>query len=414
MAEDYYTQWLGIARGTRPPDYYTLLALPRFVNARHAIEAAATAQLAKLDPHAIQPDRDRAAAATEIMNEVANARTVLSDPTQRNAYNDHIAQQLGIAELPSPDAPDMADTDIGTPPLASDAPDLSDLAAAERGPTVVSGQTTGDPDDVPDELFEGQTPLQEMDAAFTPPRARRVTIPFSLVCVLGGLGLVLVVAIVIVCIAWLNPETASDSPRPAPPPVVTPRPAPPPPPPKAFEFVEYFDSPELGIAFDLRAPGEGPDFGVSNGCLWLGTTTENSVRVDVLPRDEEVLFRQVALKARIDQGAKLSVGIATAAMLTITSSEDGLGIHADPGQPVAAAGSEGWPTLPRTSEVSIELIREEGSVEWKVNGRTVATSPDIAPHAWPSLVLSSNGPAGRRVGVDSLHVIYDPDEPPGE
>ena len=340
MAEDYYAQWLGISPGDRPPDYYVLLALPRFVNARHAIEAAATAQLAKLDPHAIEPDRDRAAAATEIMNEVANARTVLSDPTQRNAYNDHIAQKLGIADVPSLDAPDMADTDIGTPPLASDAPDLSDLAAAERGPTVVSGQTAGDPDDVPDDLFAGQTPLQEMDGAFSQPRARRVTIPFSVVCVLAGLGLVVVVAIVIVCLTWLNPETATDSPRPAPPPVVTPGPAPSPPP-EAFEFVEYFDSPELGIAFDVRAPGEGPAFGVSNGCLWLGTANEDPARVDVLPRDEEVLFRQVALKARIDQGASFSVGIATAAMLTIKSPEDGLEIHADPGQPVAVAGSEG-------------------------------------------------------------------------
>lgn len=412
MAEDYYTQWLGIARGTRPPDYYTLLALPRFVNARHAIEAAATAQLAKLDPHAIQPDRDRAAAATEIMNEVANARTVLSDPTQRNAYNDHIAQQLGIAELPSPDAPDMADTDIGTPPLASDAPDLSDLAAAERGPTVVSGQTTGDPDDVPDDLFEGQATLQEMDAGFIPPHTRRVAIPFSLVCVLGGLGLVLVVAIVIVGLTWFNPETATDSPRPAPP-VVTPRPAPPAAP-KAFEFVEYFDSPELGIAFDVRAPGEGPDFGVSNGCLWLGTANEEGgqVRVDVLPRDEEVLFRQVTLKTRIDQGATFSIGIATAAMLTVTRSEGGLEIHADPGQPVSIARSEGWPVLPHATEVSIELLRDEGSVEWQVNGRAVATSPDIAPRAWPALVLTSKGPAGRRVGIDSLRVIYDPDDAP--
>ena len=412
MANDYYTQWLGIAPGARPPDYYDLLALPRFVNARHAIEAAATAQLAKLDPHAIQPDQDCATAATAIMNEVANARSVLSDPSQRKAYNNHIAEKLGIADVPSPDAPDMADTDIGTPPLASDAPDLSDLAAAEQSRTVITGQTEGDPSDVPDALFEGQFTLQEMDTAFTPRHARHVTIPFSLVCVLGGLGLVLVVAIVIVLLTLFNPETATDSPRPAPP-VVTPGPAPPAPP-KAFEFVEYFDSPELGVAYDVRAPGEGPDFGVSNGCLWLGTATENPVRVDVMPRDEEVLFRQVALKVRIEPGAGFSVGIATAAMLTVTSSEDGLKIHADPGQPVAAAGSEGWPLLPRAAEVSIELLRDQGSVKWQVNGRTVATSPDIAPRAWPSLVLTSMGPAGRRVAVDSLHVIYDPDEPPGE
>ena len=401
MADDYYMQWLGLSPGTRPPDHYVLLALPRFVNSLHAIEAAAEAQRAKLTPHTTQPDQELAAAATAMMNDIATARTVLSDPAQRKAYDIGLAGKLGFDDLPSSDAPDMADTNIGTPPSGSDRSELANLTDDEQNALAVLGHMADDESDVPDTFLEGQTPLQEIDDGLRA-RSSNVAIPFWMICALAGFGMLLVAGIVTVCVMWLDPEPVP----------VSALPAPPPPPPKAFEFVEHFSDSELGIAYRVRAAGEGPNFGVKGGFLWLGSADRSSVRIDVTPRQEEVLFRQVTVKARMEKGASFGVGIARAAMLTITSSKDGLKIHAEPGQPVAVPGPGGWPILPHAAEISIELVRNEGSVDWQVNGQTVAISPDIKPRTVPSLVLTSSGTAGRRVGIDYLHVMYGPQDIP--
>jgi len=402
MADDYYTQWLGLAPGARPPDHYVLLALPRFVNSPHAIEAASEAQCAKLEPYRTGTDQDRAAVATAMMNDIAAALTVLKDPTERKAYDTGLARQLGFDAVPSSKGPDMAETKAGAPPLDSDRPDFANLTDHERHAADVLGQMAGDPNDVPYTLFEGQTPLQEIDPAFGA-RGKGVTMPVWLICALVGFGLLLVVGLTTMYVMLSGPDTTADSSQPAPPP---------PPPPRAFEFAEYFDASELGAAYEVRAPGKGSNFGVRDGFLCLGSADRSPVRIDVTPQQKKVLFRQVTLRARIEQGATLGVGIATAATLTVRSSKDGLTIHAVPGQPVAVAGSDDWPILPHSTDVDIELVREEGTVAWQVNGQAVATSPDITPRSWPSLVLTSRGPAGRRVAIDSLHVVYDPYDRP--
>ena len=407
MANDYYTEWLGVAPGPRPPDHYVLLSLPRFVNSSRAIDAAAAAQLAKLDPYAIHPERRQADAATAMMNRVAAARAALTDPAQQAAYDKQLAGTLGLAVPPAPDAPDMAETAVGEVLVVSAAPDLSVLGAAEQSPNVMFGQVTDDSEALPDTLFKGHVALQDADTSFVPARLRTTGMPVALICLLSAVGLVLVAGVVVACVIMLGHEPPSE---PEPPPVTTSAPPSLPGPTRGFEFHDDFDRTKLGIAYDVRAGGDTPEFGLHNGRLVLAAKRDGElVRVDVMPRDEKVLFRRATVKSNLDEGASFGVGIATAATLTVKRSGKALQVRADPGQPVSPAGSEGWPLLPDAAEVTISLKREEGSVKWTVNDRAVAVSPDIAPRAWPSLALTSAGPGGRRVTVESVHVTYDLD-----
>ena len=406
MANDYYMEWLGIGPGLRPPDYYVLLSLPRFVPSPRAAAAAAAAQLAKLDPYAIHPDRDKAAAATAMMNEVAAARAVLTDPVRQAAYDQELARALGLSGVPSPDTPDMSETAVGKTPLATEPPDLSDLAAAEGPAALIPGQEGEDAEAVSAALFAQQAPLQETDPSFVPPHSRRMALPFSLLLLFGALGLALIVAIIVTGIVVFGPDAPplglAATPRPA-----LPRPAPATPV-EGLEFVDRFDEAELGVAYEIRSGG-GPELGVRDGKLLLGAATDTqAVRVDVMPSDENVLFRQATVELRIERGATFGVGIATAAMLSITRSGRGLEVRAAPGRPTPTAGESGWPRLANTEVVSVHLSREEDSVVWRVNGRNVGVSPDMKPRTWPALALTSTGPAGRRVAIDSVHVVYDP------
>ena len=407
MADDYYTEWLGVAPGSRPPDHYALLSLPRFVNSSRAVDAAAAAQLAKLDQYAIHPERRKADAATAMMNRVAAACAILADPAQRAEYDKELARTLGLAGPPASDGTDMAETAVGEIELVYDTPDLSALEESERGPNVVFGQTADDSDVVPDTLFKGQVTLQEVDTSFVPPRSRSTGPPALLILGLGALGLVLVGGVIAAClIVWGDQPPPEPTQAPVVRTVRRPQPAP-----RAFEFRDSFDRTELGIAYDVRAGYGTPGFGLHGGRLLLAASDDKQlVRVDVMPRDEEVMFRRATVKSNLDKGASFGVGIATAATLTVKRAVGSLEVRADPGRPVSPSGSGDWPWLPDAAEVTVSLDREGGSVRWKVNGRSVAISPDITPRAWPSLVLTSARPAGRRVSVESVHVTYDLDD----
>ena len=97
MAEDFYTQWLGVPPGQRPPDHYTLLGVERFCQDLDAVERAARAQLRRLDEYALHPDWDTRDAVQDMMNEVARARMCLVHPEKRGAYDEELAAKLGVA-----------------------------------------------------------------------------------------------------------------------------------------------------------------------------------------------------------------------------------------------------------------------------------------------------------------------------
>jgi len=121
MAVDYYTQWLGVPSGTRPPDYYTLLGVDVFCADQDAIEKATRKQLTRLDEFALYPDRDTRDAVQDMMNEVARARVDLVNPNRRLTYDQKLARQLGLA-VPAEPSPAVKSETLIAPRSKPQAP----------------------------------------------------------------------------------------------------------------------------------------------------------------------------------------------------------------------------------------------------------------------------------------------------
>ena len=118
MAVDFYTEWLDVPPGPRPPDYYTLLGVDVFCGDQDAIEQATRRQLTRLDEFSLYPDRDTRDAVQDMMNEVARARVDLVNPKRRLTYDQKLARRLGVAVPAEPAPADEAETQIAPPPQA--------------------------------------------------------------------------------------------------------------------------------------------------------------------------------------------------------------------------------------------------------------------------------------------------------
>src|SRR5688572_5486345 len=93
---DPYHKWLGIPTGKRPPNHYQLLAISESEQDRDVIDAAAVRQSAYVRNFQKGPNADEA---SRILAEIADARTVLTDPIRRKNYDERLA-----AERPAPKA----------------------------------------------------------------------------------------------------------------------------------------------------------------------------------------------------------------------------------------------------------------------------------------------------------------------
>jgi hypothetical protein len=91
---DPYQTWLEIPPGKRPPDYYRLLGLRRFEKRAEAIEAAADARVAALQPHL---SGDRAQPAAKLLAEVHAARLCLLNDNRRAAYDVGLLQAVAAS-----------------------------------------------------------------------------------------------------------------------------------------------------------------------------------------------------------------------------------------------------------------------------------------------------------------------------
>ena len=100
---DPYSRLLGLSKGPRPPDHYTLLGLERFTFEPPIIADAAEARLAILEAAERGP---HSAAASKLRAEVATAEKTLLDPAARAAYDARLRQAMAASTPPSaPDAP---------------------------------------------------------------------------------------------------------------------------------------------------------------------------------------------------------------------------------------------------------------------------------------------------------------------
>jgi len=102
VADDRYSQWLGIEAGARPPDHYTLLGIARFCGDADLIDTVAHQRLDLLDRYSLGGSRESRDACQEMMNEVARARVDLMNPQRREKYNQQLSGQV-VDETVVPD-----------------------------------------------------------------------------------------------------------------------------------------------------------------------------------------------------------------------------------------------------------------------------------------------------------------------
>lgn len=92
---DPYSQWLGIAEGPRPPDFYSLLGLLPTERDAAAISRAADMQLARL--RQVRPG-EWATVWSRLIDEITEAKRCLTDPHARAVYDAAIAARVAALQ----------------------------------------------------------------------------------------------------------------------------------------------------------------------------------------------------------------------------------------------------------------------------------------------------------------------------
>ena len=98
---DPYHKWLGIPKDQRPPTFYQLLGIAPDEQDAEVIEEAAIRQTAHVRTYQIGP---HGAECTRILNEIAQARTVLLHPGKRQEYDATLHRKVA-AKTVAPVAP---------------------------------------------------------------------------------------------------------------------------------------------------------------------------------------------------------------------------------------------------------------------------------------------------------------------
>lgn len=135
MAADFYTEWLQVPPGERPPDHYALLGLPLFCDDKATIDKAARKRLARLDRYGIHPDPAKRDTCHRLMNEVARARVVLATPARKQPYDQELARRRGLV-VPEPANESQSAEQVATAAEQTEADAeayLMDLAQAAQG-----------------------------------------------------------------------------------------------------------------------------------------------------------------------------------------------------------------------------------------------------------------------------------------
>lgn len=92
---DPYHKWLGIPPAEQPPTLYRLLGISPGEQDREVIEEASLRQTAHVRTYQIGA---YAAQATRLLNEIAKARTILTNPAKKLAYDAHLAESQPTLE----------------------------------------------------------------------------------------------------------------------------------------------------------------------------------------------------------------------------------------------------------------------------------------------------------------------------
>ena len=86
---DLYSEYLDLPAGPRPPNYYELLGLELFCIHHERIHQAVRKQFRIIKRFHDHHDRDTREAIQDVMNAIATARVVLTDPQQKEEQIAH-------------------------------------------------------------------------------------------------------------------------------------------------------------------------------------------------------------------------------------------------------------------------------------------------------------------------------------
>jgi pSer/pThr/pTyr-binding forkhead associated (FHA) protein len=93
---DPYGEFLDLPSGQRPPHYYDLLELELFCSHYERIHQAIHKQFRTIKAYHNHPNREMREAIQDIMNRIATARVVLTDPARKEEYDNVLAVELEI------------------------------------------------------------------------------------------------------------------------------------------------------------------------------------------------------------------------------------------------------------------------------------------------------------------------------
>lgn len=98
---DPYHKWLGIPKDQRPPTYYQLLGITQGEEDVEVIEEAAIRQTTHVRAYQIGP---HAKECTQLLNEISQARSTLTNPAKRKQYDATLPQKskTKLAGMPGP------------------------------------------------------------------------------------------------------------------------------------------------------------------------------------------------------------------------------------------------------------------------------------------------------------------------
>ncbi|NOT02002.1 MAG: FHA domain-containing protein [Phycisphaerales bacterium] len=93
---DPYVELLHLPPGRRPPNHYELLGLELFCSSPERIQQAVRKQFRLVKPYQDHPVRVTREGIQDIMNAIATARVVLTDPDRKESYDRVLAVELNI------------------------------------------------------------------------------------------------------------------------------------------------------------------------------------------------------------------------------------------------------------------------------------------------------------------------------